>query len=355
MRQKTVANPVSCKGIALHTGEISFLEFRPAEENSGIYFLHNGHRVDASAKNIISTNRGSMLSSISTVEHVLSAVYGCGIENVELFLEGPEPPALDGSAKDFVGLLRRAGIKEQNAESRHMSVKETVRVESGDSFIEISPLGHLAIEVFIDYTHTIAGVVKAKYDELADDFEKDIAPARTFGLLEEVEALKKAGLAKGASLENAIAITKTGYSSPLRFDNELARHKILDIIGDMALAGGRIRGKIVSRKALDTLIILLSPFAPHMSEELWRRLGNSGTIAYEPWPTYDPELIKEKEFELAVQVNGKIKDRIVVSADADDEQIKQKALACEKVAAAMAGKEAKKIIVIKSRLVNIIV
>jgi len=107
--------------------------------------------------------------------------------------------------------------------------------------------------------------------------------------------------------------------------------------------------------AIGTFLKILSPFAPHMSEELWRKLGNSGTIAYQPWPTYDPELIKEKEFELAVQVNGKIKDRIVVSADVDDEQIKQKALACEKVAAAMAGKEAKKIIVIKSRLVNIIV
>ncbi|MFA5103927.1 MAG: UDP-3-O-acyl-N-acetylglucosamine deacetylase [Candidatus Margulisiibacteriota bacterium] len=266
MRQKTVTRPVSCKGIALHTGEVSFLEFRPAEENSGIYFLHNGGRVDANAKNITSTNRGSALSSISTVEHVLSAVYGCGIENVELFLEGPEPPALDGSAKGFVDLLRRAGIKEQAAESRYISVKHLIRVESGDSFVEISPLDHLAIEALIDYSHTIAGVVTAKYDELKDDFEKNIAPARTFGLLEEVEALKKAGLAKGASLKNAIAITKTGYSSPLRFDNELARHKILDIIGDMALAGGRIRGKIVSHKGGHKLNI-----------ELARRLINASS------------------------------------------------------------------------------
>ena len=258
MRQKTVAKPVSCKGIALHTGEISFLEFRPAEENSGIYFLHNGRRIDASAENITSTNRGSVLSSISTVEHVLAAVYGCSIENIAIFLEGPEPPALDGSAKGFVDLLCRAGIKEQNAEIRYIFIKNATRVESEDSFVEILPFDHLAIEAFIDYSHTVAGAVKAKYDELTDDFEKDIAPARTFGLMGEVEALKKAGLAKGASFKNAIAITKTGYSSPLRFDNELARHKILDIIGDMALAGGRIRGKIVSRKGGHKLNIELA-------------------------------------------------------------------------------------------------
>lgn len=266
MRQKTISKPVSCKGIALHSGEISFLEFRPAEENSGIYFLQNGRRIDASAKNITSTNRGSVLSSISTVEHGLSAVYGCGIDNIEIFLEGPELPALDGSAKGFVDLLRRAGINEQKAESRCVSINAPIKVESGDSFVEMFPHDHLAIDVFIDYSHTIAGVVRAKYDELADDFEKDIAPARTFGLLDEVEALKKTGLAKGASLENAVAITKTGYSSPLRFDNELARHKILDIIGDMALAGGRVRGRIVSRKGGHKLNI-----------ELARRLINASS------------------------------------------------------------------------------
>lgn len=248
MRQRTLQKPASCKGIALHTGEMSFLEFRPAAESSGIYFIHNGKKIPASAKNITSTNRGSVLSSISTVEHVLSAIYGCAIDNVEVFLEGPEPPALDGSAKGFVELLRSAGTKEQDAESTIITVGHPMRVEDKDSYLEISPLKHLEIEAFIDYSHTIAGKITAGYNELYDNFETDIAPARTFGLMEEVEALKKAGLAKGASFENAIAITKTGYSSPLRFDNELARHKILDIIGDMALVGKRIKGKIVSHK-----------------------------------------------------------------------------------------------------------
>jgi leucyl-tRNA synthetase len=108
------------------------------------------------------------------------------------------------------------------------------------------------------------------------------------------------------------------------------------------------------KAAIEKLVLILAPFAPHISEELWEKLGHNESLAYEPWPEYDKELIKEKEIELAVQVNGKIKDRIVVSADADEEQIKQKALSNEKVAAAMAGKEPRKIIVIKSRLVNIV-
>ena len=109
-----------------------------------------------------------------------------------------------------------------------------------------------------------------------------------------------------------------------------------------------------SKTAIEKLVLILAPFAPHITEELWEKLGHSNSLAYEPWPEYDKELIKEKEIELAVQVNGKIKDRIVVSADADEEQIKQKALSNEKVATAMAGKEPKKVIVIKSRLVNIV-
>jgi leucyl-tRNA synthetase len=115
------------------------------------------------------------------------------------------------------------------------------------------------------------------------------------------------------------------------------------------------RKTVRPKAAVEKLVLILAPFAPHIAEELWEKLGHSDSLAYEPWPEYDKELIKEKEIELAVQVNGKIKDRIVVSADADEEQIKEKALSNEKVAAAMAGKEAKKIIVIKSRLVNIVI
>lgn len=266
MRQKTIKNTASCKGIALHTGEISFLEFRPAEKGAGIYFLHKGKKIGALAANIVSTNRGSVLASISTVEHVLAAVSGLGIDNVEIYLDGPEPPALDGSAKGFADLLRDAQTVEQNAESEMLLISAPIKVDNGDSFIEIVPDDHLSIEAFIDYSHTIAGTMTAKYDERTDDFERDVAPARTFGLLEEVEALKNAGLAKGASTDNAIAITKTGYSSPLRFDNELARHKIVDIIGDMALAGKKIRGKILSHKGGHKLNV-----------ELVRRITNASS------------------------------------------------------------------------------
>lgn len=266
MRQKTIKRAASCTGIGIHTGEISSLEFRPAEEGAGIYFLHNGKKIGALAENIVSTNRGSVLASISTVEHALAAVSGLGIDNVEIYLDGPEPPALDGSAKGFAELLQNAGIVEQNAESNMILVPAPIKVNSGDSFVEIVPDDHLSIEAFIDYSHTIAGTMTANYDERTDVFEREVAPARTFGLLEEVEALKDAGLAKGASIDNAIAITKTGYSSPLRFDNELARHKIVDIIGDMALAGKRIRGKILSHKGGHKLNV-----------ELVRRITNASS------------------------------------------------------------------------------
>lgn len=263
MEQTTIEKTVSCKGIGLHSGEPSYLEFRPAKENSGIYFILNSKKISAIVENVISTNRGTTLSNIQTVEHMLAAIYGCGIDNIEIFLEGIEPPAMDGSAKPFVELLKSAGIRNLAAEKNVLYVDTYIKIEDNDAYIEISPYPHLIIETFIDYSHTIAGKVRAVYDETINNFEKEIAPARTFGLLEEVEQLKKLGLAKGATFENAIAITRDGFSTQLRFPNELARHKILDIIGDIALTGKKVVGKIVSHKAGHKLNI-----------ELARRLSN---------------------------------------------------------------------------------
>ena len=123
----------------------------------------------------------------------------------------------------------------------------------------------------------------------------------------------------------------------------------------MILVNHLIKQSVVPKSVVEQFVLILSPFAPHIAEELWQKLGHNKTLAYEPWPKFDPELVKEAEIELAIQVNGKIKDKIVVPAQADDEQIKQKALASEKVIAALAGKQPKKVIVIKSRLVNIVV
>ncbi len=258
MKRKTIADEISLSGLGLHTGKTSTIEFRPADKGSGIYFIHEGKKIEAHPKNVSSTIRGTNLLTISTVEHVLSAVYGLKISDLEIFLDGDEPPAMDGSAKPFVEALITAGEKFYDEEQKDIEIKTHIKIESKDSYIEIIPFNHLAIDVVIDYSHTIAGIVRASFDEKENDYALDIAPARTFGLLEEVEDLKKNGLAKGASFDNAIAITKDGYSSPLRFENELARHKILDIIGDISLIGCQLKGKITSYKAGHKLNIELA-------------------------------------------------------------------------------------------------
>jgi len=263
--QHTIEKPVSCEGVGLHTGERSLLEFRPADEDSGIYFISSGKKITAIPENITNTQRGSTLSTIWTVEHVLSAVYGLGIDNIEIYIEGCEPPAMDGSAKGFVDVLKFAGIRKQSKEAGFFELSEKIEVGDADRSISIEPFDRLLIEAAIDYSPSFVGMVSAKYDEASDNYEKDVAPARTFGFLNEFEALKKQGLARGASFDNAIAVLDSGYSTPLRYDNELARHKILDIIGDMALAGKRLKGKIVSRKAGHKLNVELARRLLHAS------------------------------------------------------------------------------------------
>ena len=265
MPRHTIKKTVSCNGIGLHSGERSFLEFRPASEDNGIWFINNGKRISAVPDNVTNTQRGTTLSTIWTVEHVLSAVYGLGIDNIEIYIEGCEPPAMDGSAKVFTELIKSAGIVSQEGDPRDICIAEQIKVESGGSYISIEPMDRLLIEATIDYSPSFVGIVSAKFDEDADDYEKEISHARTFGFLKEVEELKKHGLAKGATFENAIAILENSYSVPLRYADELARHKILDILGDVALVGGRIKGKITSYKAGHKLNIALARRIIHVT------------------------------------------------------------------------------------------
>jgi UDP-3-O-acyl N-acetylglucosamine deacetylase len=244
--------PVSHNGVGLHCGLESKIEFLPAPVDSGIYFIRNGNKLPALISFVTDTQRGTSLGDILTVEHVLSAVNGLGIDNIEIHLEGIEPPAMDGSAAGFVEMLENAGIVNVDKPStaiQQISPASPIKVSDGISEIMIEPSDRLIIESYIDYPGTIIGKQDAFFDEKTDDYKQDIAPARTFGFMKELEELHKRGLARGASLENAVAILENGYSCALRFPNELARHKILDIMGDIALAGKRIKGKIISRKA----------------------------------------------------------------------------------------------------------
>ena len=249
MKQKTIAISKNFKGISLHYGTDVSIEFHPADPNKGVLFLHNGKRISATIENVLSTDRGTNVGGIGTVEHVLSAINGLGIDNVEIVVNGDEMPAGDGSSKLFFDLLNSAGFVEQKEPKRMIFLKEEILIESNGARISAFPQDHLSIEAAIDYPHAIVGKQTAEFDENINSFGEHIAPARTFGLLSEVEELKKRGLAKGASFENAVAILDSGYSSPLRFPNELARHKILDIMGDIVLAGKKINARIVSEKA----------------------------------------------------------------------------------------------------------
>lgn len=264
MPQRSIKSAVSCGGIGLHSGKEASLEFRPAGQGNGIVFVYNGERIPALVANISGTKRGTSLGPVSTVEHVLSAVYGLGIDNVDIFLSSAEPPALDGSAKGFTDLLLTSGLVDLSEPNGLIVVRSTIELSSGDSYLKALPSDRLLIEATIDYSPYHIGRMAAFYDESAGDYAKSIAPARTFGLMSEAEELKKAGLALGASIENAVGVTETGYSSPLRFENELARHKILDIIGDIALTGKRVCARIVSYKA-----------GHKLNTELARRLINA--------------------------------------------------------------------------------
>lgn len=266
MPRTTIKKAVSCKGIGLHTGSEAYLEFRPATPGSGVVFIHKDQKIPATVDFVSSTIRGTCLSTISTVEHVLSAVKGLSIDDIEILLQGDEPPALDGSSSGFVEILIASGIEQRPGNPKILSPDKIIIVEDGDSKISALPHDRLSIEATIDYSPSFIGRVSASYDERVDDYSSAIASARTFGFMSELEGLKKAGLARGASVDNAIAVLEDGYSSPLRFPDELARHKILDIIGDIALTGARVNARIVSFKAGHKLNV-----------ELARRLINASS------------------------------------------------------------------------------
>ena len=249
MLQKTIRGPVSRKGTGLHSGKESLIELLPAKENSGICFISKTGRVPALVPSVTGTQRGTSLGAFITVEHLLSAAYGLGITNLDVKLEGAEPPAFDGSALEYVRMIKEAGILEQEISAPFVEIKKEFRIEEEGASITAAPYEGLIIECGLDFPGSFVGKQSASFDALSDDFEKEIAPARTFGFLEEADRLREAGLALGASFDNAVVILKDGYSCPLRFPNELARHKILDIMGDMALSGKRIKGRIVSEKA----------------------------------------------------------------------------------------------------------
>jgi UDP-3-O-[3-hydroxymyristoyl] N-acetylglucosamine deacetylase len=261
LRQRTLKSLIRTTGVGLHTGARVDLTLRPAAPDTGIVF----HRVDlaqsvaipAHALNVGDTRLSSSLekggAKVSTVEHLMSAIAGLGIDNLHVDVAGPELPIMDGSAGPFVFLLQTAGIEEQAARKRYLRIKETVEVRHDDKWARFEPHHGFVLDFTIDFPHPVFGS-EARHvviDFAEHSYVKEVSRARTFAFMQDVEAMRAAGLALGGSLQNAIVLDETRVlnSEGLRYDNEFAKHKVLDAIGDLYLLGHPLIGTFAAFKS----------------------------------------------------------------------------------------------------------
>ncbi len=251
--QRTVADVVRIEGKGLHGGEASTILIHPAGPDKGIRFRDSHGTIQGIASNVVDTSRGTTLgvngTRIRTVEHLMAALRGRGIDNAVVEVMGSEMPALDGSALPYVKALDAVGQIELELPRRVIELSEPVVVRQNGSFIAAVPASSLRITYVMNYDHPMIGSQIATYEFSERDFGKQIAPARTFVLYEEVKELLDNDLARGGSVENAIVIWQDRMSSRLRFRDELVRHKVMDLIGDLALAGGLVHADVVAVKS----------------------------------------------------------------------------------------------------------
>lgn len=258
--QTTVANTVSYTGIGLHSGRDVTITLRPAPAGTGIVFsridLPGAPCVAARAANVTGTMRATTLedgpAKVFTVEHLLAAFSAMEIDNCLVDITAVEPPVADGSSLPFVRLLEEAGISRQANLRSEIQLKQAVAVRQADKFITILPYDGFRISFTSVNPHPHIGVQFGDYEITADNFISEIAPARTIGFMHEVEALKAQGLALGGSLENAVVYDDEKLLTPLRYPDELVRHKILDVIGDLSLVG-RLKGHVIAVKSSHAL------------------------------------------------------------------------------------------------------
>lgn len=250
--QRTLNHPIRCSGIGLHSGRKVELTLRPAPENAGIVFhRRDGRRlvaIPARAEYVVDTRMCTTLgkdgASIATVEHLLSAMAGLGIDNAIIEVNGPEVPIMDGSSAPFVFLIQCAGIREQAAPKKVLRILRKVEVRDGDKRCSLHPAAGFKVSYLLDYDHPLLRRRRTAIDFATQAYTREVARARTFGFLHEIEALQKAGLALGGSLENAIVLDafRVVNEGGLRYEDECVRHKILDTVGDLALAGYPVVG-----------------------------------------------------------------------------------------------------------------
>ncbi len=284
--QRTISKQVSCTGVGLHTGIESTIIFKPAPENFGIHFVRtdikNCPSIRADIEHVVDISRGTTIEQngvkIFTVEHALAAVSGLRIDNVLIELTAKEPPVMDGSSKDFVEALERSGIVEQKKERKVLEISKPVSYSDPQKGVDIHvlPSDRFRVTFMIDYKLPSLGSQYTAVYNMQEDFSKEVAPARTFCFLSEIEKLREVGLIKGGALDNAVVIVDKEIDDPevdrlkrlfgikeeiimgangilngkkLRFKNEPVRHKTLDLIGDMALLGVPIKGHVTAARS----------------------------------------------------------------------------------------------------------
>ena len=266
MTRRTITRPVTLEGVGLHLGVAVRLTFSPAPIGAGLVFkrtdLPGAPTIAARAEAAVLTERRTQLGtdpvSVHTVEHVLAAAAGLAIDDMEISLDAGEPPIMDGSAVAFVDALVEATPIAHGGDVRVISVRKPLRLVDGESVYEVTPASALELDVTIDFPHPVIGKQQASFRESHDSFTRELAPARTFGFMREVEALRAKGLIQGASLDNAVVLDDTGVvGTALRWPDEFARHKALDCLGDLALAGGRVHAHITAHKPSHRGTVLL--------------------------------------------------------------------------------------------------
>lgn len=258
IRQTTIKSAVETHGIGLHTAVPVHLKLLPAPPDTGYVFRRTdlgGFEIPATVESVAHCGYATTLMRtgvmLSTVEHLLAALRGLGVDNAYIEVDNLEIPIMDGSAESFAEMIEQAGIAEQPLARRALLVRERVTYEQGNRRIGVEPADSYQIDCLIDFSHPLIGIQHLSMKLTNGNFSRDIAAARTFGFTEEIEALRRANLIQGGSLENAIVLTPDGMlnETGLRYRDEFVRHKILDIVGDLALLGMPILGRVVAERS----------------------------------------------------------------------------------------------------------
>ncbi len=308
LRQRTIREKASCIGVGLHSGRKIKLEILPAPEGNGITFVRTDMRLHAELKacieHVADTTLATTLSAgvngsratVGTVEHLLAAFTGLGIDNARVLVDGPEIPIMDGSAAPFVEMLQAAGLEAQRKLKRFLVVKKEVKVKDGDKLAKIAPGSGLKIKCTIDFDHPLIPPLPYVFQFSERSFQRDLVRSRTFGFLKDVEALRARGLARGGSLDNAVVIDEYRVLNPegLRHPDEFVRHKVLDTFGDLSLFGMTVIGHLELYRtghALNTQLVrkvLKDPKAYEIVTPAKEELELVGSGVESRYPAFEP-------------------------------------------------------------------